>query len=160
MMARTKRETADDLPPWFSRQDRHPHRAGVRDAGGRVLPARAPEALRRARRAEGRVRIERGGRAEGAGAGRLLIDEKNGFLIDNCLSGGALYSRFTVNGNLVTTCFELRGEVLDVELTMLDVSKPRVTKLTGGNFEVTSFSPKYVQCGILRRERPARKDGR
>jgi hypothetical protein len=91
------------------------------------------------------------------GAGRLVIDEKNGFLIDNYLSGETLYSRFTINGNLVTTRFELRGDALDVELTMFDVSKPRVTRLTGGNFEVSSFSPKYVQRGTLRREPPARK---
>jgi hypothetical protein len=98
------------------------------------------------------------GPAEGAGAGRLVIDEKNGFLIDNYLSGETLYSRFTINGNLVTTRFELRGGVMDVELTMFDVSKPRVTKLTGGDFEVASFSPKYVQRGTLRRERPARRN--
>lgn len=98
--------------------------------------------------------------AEGAGAGRLVIDEKNGLLIDNYLSGETLYSRFTVNGNLVTTRFELRGESLEVELTMFDASKPRLTKLTGGNFEVASFSPKYVQRGTLRREPPARKDGK
>lgn len=95
--------------------------------------------------------------AEGAGAGRLVIDEKNGFLIDNYLAGETLYSRFTINGNLVTTRFELRGELMDVELTMFDVSKPRVTKLTGGNFEVASFGPRYVQRGTLRREPPARK---
>lgn len=95
--------------------------------------------------------------AEGGGAGRLVIDEKNGFLIDNYLSGETLYSRFTINGNLVTTRFELRGEALEVELTMYDVTKPRVTKLTGGNFEVASFSPKYVQRGTLRRERPTTK---
>lgn len=96
--------------------------------------------------------------AEGAGAGRLVIDEKNGFLIDNYLSGETLYSQFTINGNLVTTRFELRGDALDVELTMFDVSKPRVTKLAGGNFEVSSYSPKYVQRGTLRRERPAHKN--
>lgn len=95
--------------------------------------------------------------AEGAGAGRLVIDEKNGFLIDNYLSGETLYSRFTINGNLVTTRFERRGATLDVELTMFDISKPRVTRLTGGNFEVASFGPKYVQRGTLRREPPARK---
>ena len=94
--------------------------------------------------------------AEGGGAGRLVIDEKNGFLIDNYLSGETLHSRFTINGNLVTTRFELRGDALEVELTMYDVTKPRVTKLTGGNFEVSSFSPKYVQRGTLRRE-PAQK---
>ncbi|HEX7316976.1 MAG TPA: hypothetical protein VF297_23945 [Pyrinomonadaceae bacterium] len=96
--------------------------------------------------------------AEVPGAGRLVIDEKNGFLIDNYLSGETLYSRFTINGNLVTTRFELRGDRIEVELTMFDVSKPRVTKLTGGNFEVASFSPKYVQRGTLRREPPARKN--
>ena len=96
--------------------------------------------------------------AEGGGAGRLVIDEKNGFLIDNYLSGETLYSRFTINGNLVTTRFELRGDALEVELTMYDVTKPRVTKLTGGSFEVASFSPKYVQRGTLRREPPARRD--
>jgi hypothetical protein len=95
--------------------------------------------------------------AEGGGAGRLVIDEQNGFLIDHYLSGETLYSRFTINGNLVTTRFELRGEVVDVELTMFNVSKPRLTKLTGGNFEVASFGPKYVQRGTLRRERPAPK---
>src|SRR3712207_1609012 len=49
------------------------------------------------------------GPAEGGGAGRLLVDEKNGFLIDNYLAGDALYSRFAINGNLVTARFELRG---------------------------------------------------
>ena len=98
--------------------------------------------------------------AEGAGAGRLVIDEKNGSLLNNYLAGETLYSRFTVNGNLVTTRFELRGDRMDVELTMFDVSKPRVTRLTGGSFEVASFSPKYVQRGTLRRERPAPGGGR
>lgn len=96
--------------------------------------------------------------AEAGGAGRLVIDEKNGFLIDNYLAGETLYSRFTINGNLVTTRFELRGDAMDVELTMFDASRPRVTRLTGGNFEVASFGPKYVQRGTLRREPPARKD--
>lgn len=95
--------------------------------------------------------------AEGGGAGRLVIDEKNGFLIDNYLAGDTLYSRFTINGNLVTTRFELRGESVEVELTMFDVRSPRLTKLTGGSFEVSSFSPKYVQRGTLRREPPARR---
>lgn len=95
--------------------------------------------------------------AESGGAGRLVIDEKNGFLIDNYLAGETLHSRFTINGNLVTTRFELRGDALDVELTMYDVTKPRVTKLTGGSFEVSSFGPKYVQRGTLRRERPKSK---
>jgi hypothetical protein len=92
----------------------------------------------------------------GEGAGRLVIDEKNGFLIDNYLAGDALYSRFTINGNLVTTRFELRGDALEVELTMFDAASPRRTKLTGGKFEVASFGPKYVQRGTLRRERAAR----
>lgn len=96
--------------------------------------------------------------AEGPGAGRLVIDEKNGFLIDNFLSGDTLYSRFTINGNLVTTRFELRAGAIEVELTMFDVSKPRVTRLTGGSFEVASFGPKYVQRGTLRREPPPRKN--
>jgi len=86
------------------------------------------------------------------GAGRFIIDEKNGFLIDNYLSGNTLYSQFTINGNLVTTRFELQGKTMAVELTMFDARNPRRTKLTGGNFEVASFSPKYIQRGILRRE--------
>jgi hypothetical protein len=94
---------------------------------------------------------------EGGAAGRLVIDEKNGFLIDNYLAGDTLYSRFTINGNLVTTRFALRGDAVEVELTMFDVRSPRLTKLTGGDFEVASFSPKYVQRGVLRCERPARK---
>lgn len=94
---------------------------------------------------------------DGGGPGRLVIDEKNGFLIDNYLAGDTLYSQFTINGNLVTTRFALRGEAIEVELTMFDVKSPRLTKLTGGNFEVASFSPKYVQRGVLRRERPGRK---
>jgi hypothetical protein len=89
--------------------------------------------------------------------GRLLIDEKNGFLIDNYLAGDTLYSQFTINGNLVTTRFALRGDAVEVELTMFDVRSPRLTRLTGGDFEVASFGPKYVQRGVLRRERPARK---
>src|SRR5215208_6720807 len=32
--------------------------------------------------------------AEGGGPGRLVIDEKNGFLIDNYLAGHTLYSQF------------------------------------------------------------------
>lgn len=91
------------------------------------------------------------------GAGRLLMDEKNGFLIDNYLAGDTLYSQFTINGNLVTTRFELRGDAIEVELTMFDVKSPRLTRLKGGDFEVASFSPKYVQRGVLRRERPGRR---
>lgn len=91
---------------------------------------------------------------EGGGQGRLVIDEKNGFLIDNYLSGDTLYSQFTINGNLVTTRYALRGDAIEVELTMFDIKSPRLTKLTGGSFEVASFSPKYVQRGVLRRERP------
>ena len=90
--------------------------------------------------------------ADEGGAGRFIIDEKNGFLIDNYLSGNTLYSQFTINGNLVTTRFELQGETMAVELTMFDASNPRRTKLTGGSFEVASFSPKYIQRGILQRE--------
>lgn len=90
--------------------------------------------------------------SEGGGAGRLVVDEKNGFLIDQYLGGDVLYSQFTINGNLVTTRFELRGDLMEVELTMFDMRTPRVTKLTGGAFEVASFGPKYVQRGTLRRE--------
>jgi hypothetical protein len=97
---------------------------------------------------------------DGGAPGRLVIDEKNGFLIDNYLSGDALYSRFQINGNLVTTRFERRGETMEVELTMFDVRSPRVTKLTGGSFEVASFSPKYVQRGTLRREPPPARQTR
>lgn len=98
--------------------------------------------------------------AEGGGAGRLLIDEKNGFLIDNYLAGDTLYSQFSINGNLVTTRFGLRGDAIEVELTMFDARSPRVTRLTGGAFEVSSFSPKYVQRGSLRREpRSGRQSG-
>ena len=89
----------------------------------------------------------------GSGRGRFVIDEKNGFLIDNYLAGNILYSQFTINGNLVTTRFELQGQSMLVELTMFDVRSPRLTKLTGGSFEVASFSPKYVQRGVLRRAR-------
>jgi hypothetical protein len=90
---------------------------------------------------------------EEGGASRFVVDEKNGFLIDNYLADDTLYSQFTINGNLVTTRFALRGDTIEVELTMFDVKNPRVTKLTGGSFEVASFSPKYVQRGILRRDR-------
>jgi hypothetical protein len=43
---------------------------------------------------------------------------------------------------------------------MFDVSKPRVAKLTGGDFEVASFGPKYVRRGTLHRGRPAREDNK
>jgi hypothetical protein len=90
--------------------------------------------------------------ATDGGAGRFIVDEKNGFLIDNYLANDTLYSQFTINHNLVTTRFELKGQTMAVELTMFDTRNPRLTKLTGGEFEVASFSPKYVQRGVLRRE--------
>lgn len=42
----------------------------------------------------------------------FVIDEKNGFLIDNLLSNNTLYSQFTINNNLVTTRFELFKETI------------------------------------------------
>ena len=87
----------------------------------------------------------------------FVIDEKNGFLIDNFLSNNALHSQFTINGNLVTTRFELVKDSITVELTMFDTRTPRKTKLTNGDFEVSSFNLKYVQRGVLKRV-PAGKD--
>lgn len=34
---------------------------------------------------------------------------------------------------------------------MFDTKTPKTTKLTGGNFEVSSFSLKYIQKGVLKR---------
>ncbi|HZS49070.1 MAG TPA: hypothetical protein VFC63_28635 [Blastocatellia bacterium] len=85
--------------------------------------------------------------------GLFVIDEKNGFLIDNRLIDNAFYSQFTINGNLVTTRFELQRDTILVENTMFDIKNPRVTKLTGGQFEVSSFGMKYIQRGTFIRQK-------
>lgn len=82
----------------------------------------------------------------------FILDEKNGFLIDTYLSNKVLYNQFTINGNLITTRFELQDKMILIELTMFDIRNPRLTKLTGGQFEVSSFTLKYTQKGSLTRQ--------
>jgi hypothetical protein len=89
--------------------------------------------------------------------GRLLLDEKNGLLIDNQLVGKVLYSQFVVTTNLVAMRFELEGDRIAVEMTMYDVAAPRKSQLTGGNIEVTSYRFKSIQSGVLERQPAAAK---
>jgi hypothetical protein len=87
--------------------------------------------------------------------GRFLVDEKNGLLLDNYLLGNVLLSQFTVSGNFVSTRFELRGDIIEVEMTIYDAKTPRQSKLTGAAIEVNSYRWKSTQHGTLTRSKPA-----
>jgi hypothetical protein len=86
-------------------------------------------------------------------AGRFVVDEKNGLLIDNHLVGKTLYSQFMVTDSLVTTRFENLGDSIRVELLLFTITDPRRTKLTGRDMEVASYRFNAVQTGILKRDK-------
>lgn len=89
-------------------------------------------------------------KTSGKSANHFVIDEKNGFLIDNFLIGNTLLSQFLINGNIVTTRFSLENKKISIELIMFDSKNVRNTKLTDGKFEIFSYQIKYVQRGILK----------
>ncbi len=84
--------------------------------------------------------------------GRFVVDEKNGLFLDNQLVGNVLYSQFLVTTNLVTTRFEIKGDVINVEMMMFDVRSPRQSKLAGGSVEVSSYRFRSVQYGRLKKQ--------
>lgn len=59
-----------------------------------------------------------------AAAGRFIMDEKNGVLIEEQLIGDTLHSAFQVGDVLLTSRFEKRGNELAVEITTFAVAEP------------------------------------
>jgi hypothetical protein len=49
--------------------------------------------------------------------GRFRIDERNGVLLDARLVNGVIYSQFKVGGSVLTARYELRGDILRLEVT-------------------------------------------
>lgn len=92
----------------------------------------------------------------------FIIDEKNGLFIDNQLIGNVLYSSFLVNGNLVSTRFELKKDQILVEITMFDSNDARKSKLNqllnGKELEVSAYRMKIVQHGVLTRQQLDNKE--
>ncbi|CAN5120931.1 hypothetical protein BH11PLA2_BH11PLA2_16980 [soil metagenome] len=50
-------------------------------------------------------------------AGRFLLDEKNGILLDMKFAKGVMHSQFEVSGSLLTARYELRDGKLHYEIT-------------------------------------------
>lgn len=79
-------------------------------------------------------------------AGRFRIDERNGVELDARLVGGVLYSHFEVGGSWLTARYELREDVLRVEVTS---AKPAAEKT--GKGKVQGYTVEAVQAAELRR---------
>jgi hypothetical protein len=54
---------------------------------------------------------------DGDKPGRFRIDERNGVFLDARLVNGVIYSQFKVGGSVLTARYELRGDMLRLEMT-------------------------------------------
>jgi hypothetical protein len=93
------------------------------------------------------------GAARGGPFVPLVMDERNGILIDHVLVDDTLYSQFEVGDSRITTRFRLRGDELEVEMITFAVTADRDTRLDAdSSFLVRSYGMKAVQRATLRRE--------
>lgn len=83
--------------------------------------------------------------------GKLVMDEKNGILLDCQRFGSILQCQFQVDKNLIVSRDELTSEGIRVEITTFDAAAPRATSANAGRFQVRSFPAKAIQRGLLRR---------
>ena len=79
-------------------------------------------------------------------AGRFVLDEKNGVLLDGQLIGATLLSTFRTGGVLLASRFELRGDELVVEIATF-ADPPQAA----GKQQVAALPFRSIQRGVLRR---------
>ncbi len=84
-----------------------------------------------------------------AAAGHYAIDEHNGIVLDSYVRGGAFYSAFSMQGNLLLARYECVGDDLHVEIATVDEQAERENELP--RMTVKAFPMKAVQRGVLRR---------
>lgn len=82
-------------------------------------------------------------------AGRYVIDEKNGIVLDASLRGSVLVSTFSVGDTLLATRYELSGTTLRVEMDSYRLSDARETK--AGAQSVKSYRLVSQQTATLAR---------
>jgi hypothetical protein len=84
--------------------------------------------------------------------GLFRIDEKNGILLDARLMGNALYCYFKDNDMLTSIKYELRGQVLFMEMASVVLKNPRVSELKEAGVRIDSYQLGSVQAGELRKK--------
>jgi hypothetical protein len=84
--------------------------------------------------------------------GHYQIDEKNGIVLDSYFVGGKLVSHFLVQGNRLTTSYELVGEEMIFEVIVTKEEKPTITGDIGPEIPpVTSYLVSGYQKAILKK---------
>lgn len=86
-----------------------------------------------------------------SGSGRFVIDEKNGIRLDCRLFGNVLVSHFQVQGAMLHSRCEHRGDAIAVEIVSFDGENPRRNLSDEDNIEVLSYSCRAYQHGLLQR---------
>jgi hypothetical protein len=77
--------------------------------------------------------------------GKFITDEGDGILLSDFGFGNKLYSQFTTEGIMLTATYEWRNDLLIFEVTSGKLD-------TSSSSEVTSYSIKHVQRGVLIKE--------
>lgn len=85
-----------------------------------------------------------------SGAGRFILDEKNGVLLEEQLIGDTLLSTFRTGDVLLFSRFDLRGDALAVEIATF--AAPAVNGATKP--EVGALPFRSIQRGVLHRQPP------
>lgn len=90
-----------------------------------------------------------------AAAGRYVLDEKNGLLLDAVFSDGVLYSPFTIGTLLITATYEATGDgTMRMNLPSFSRDPSRETCLTGqgGNCAQSFALARSQHCWLKRQE--------
>jgi hypothetical protein len=82
---------------------------------------------------------------DGDAPGRFKLDERNGIVLSERFAGGALHGAFEVEGALLTSRVELRGDVLLYEIT----SRKAAEKT--GDGKVRDYATTNVQRAELKK---------
>lgn len=82
-----------------------------------------------------------------AKAGKYVIDEKNGIVIDNFYRGGVLHSMFTVAGKLIVFQYELTEAGMRIDSPSFSATPSRFSGTEA--LPVNSFPLLNIQRGLL-----------
>ena len=86
--------------------------------------------------------------------GHLLLDEKNGIILDSWIIADRLYSRFNVNGTVLMTVLYRSGDQLAYEIVhgsddVLRMTTPGSEVVEGEDIEVLTYTIKGGQFALL-----------
>ena len=82
-------------------------------------------------------------------AGKYIVDEKNGIVIDHFLREGTLYSAFTVNSKWIVFKYTLNDKGILIESQFFSTTPSRTSGTD--QFRVESFLLANIQRGLLKR---------